>query len=644
MDNYQVTILPENKIIPVAKGANLISAVKSAGIDIESPCGGRGTCGKCAVKVISGIYEIRNDTHLQQELKDDGYVPACQTRVNSDMVIEVPEFSRLMRHKVELTGKKTRFGSDHDYLAINGLNPLSRKYFIELKKPDLSDCMNDLDRLKAALEKEYGLKDVRIGLSIIRKLPEAVRAGDWKLTITVVNIEGTNEVVCIEPGKSAKPAYGLAVDLGTTTVAASLIDLDKGISAENAGTYNKQASYGSDVISRIVYADENKKGVEELQKAAVDTVNELIEEIVAKSGLKKGDISIMVLGGNTVMTHMLLGITASYLRLEPYIPGAVSFPAVKAHQLDIAINPEAPIITIPGVASYVGGDITAGILAAMLTHSEKLTLFIDIGTNGELVLGNSDWLVTCSCSAGPAFEGSGISSGMRAMAGAIDWIEIDRNDFEVRCRAIADKKPIGICGSGLIYSISEMMDAGIIDRAGQINEKVPTKRIRNGSEGPEYVLVYAGESGSGHDIAITQSDIKNILRAKGAIFAGIRTMLQEVQLKIDDIERVYIAGGFGNYINIEDAINIGLLPDLPTERFEYVGNSCIQGTILTMLCRKAYGEAVDIAGKMTYLELSAGNLFMDEFVSALFIPHTDLSLFGRNVPMVNEAANMGDFQ
>lgn len=627
MDIYQVTVLPENISVSVQKGTNLLAAVKEAGIDIASPCGRQGTCGKCAVKVIGGICKTEEAVHFPTDLKSAGYIPACQAMVEADLVIEVPHSSRLSRQKVVLSSQKTKFSREHDYFADNRMDPISRKYFIKLEKPALPDSMNDLDRLKTSLFKEYGLENLQIGLECLKKLPEAIRTSNWQLTATLADMNGVDEIIGLEPGKSGKPALGLAVDLGTTTVVVSLLKLENGTVLDKAGSYNKQAAYGSDVISRIVYTDETPNGLNIMQQAVIDTVNELAEGLLAKNGLEQRDISSMAVGGNTVMTHLFLGVPATYLRLEPYVPGAIRFPAVKAKQLGIAINPEAPIVSIPSVASYVGGDITAGVLATMLTHSEELTLFIDIGTNGELVLGNSDWMVTCSCSAGPAFEGSGISCGMRAMDGAIDRIEIDCESLEVRCRTIGDCKPLGICGSGLIYSLSEMMEAGIIDRAGQINESIPSRRIRRGSEGPEYVLVFAEDSGSGQDILVTGSDIKNLLRAKGAIFAGIRTMLQEVQLSVADIDRVYIAGGFGNYINITDAINIGLLPDLPVEKYEYVGNSCIQGAMLVLLCRSAYREAVEISGRMTYLELSAGNLFMEEFVSAMFIPHTDLSLF-----------------
>lgn len=626
MKEYSVTILPENSIVHVAGGTNLLIAAKQAGVDIESPCGGNGTCGKCAVKILEGDPGVVDFSHLPDEMKIMGLVPACKIKVNGDMVVEVPGFSRLTKHKVVLGTKKTRFGRENDYFSFNPINPLAKKLYISLDRPAPDDCMNDLDRLKIALTREYGISNTEIRLTGLRQLPHALRKGNWEITVTVVATGALTEIVRVEPGKSTRPAYGLAVDIGTTTVVVNLLDLDKGVILGRSGTYNKQSVYGSDVISRIIYTEENADGAGLLQKAVISTINQLTDELLVTHGVKREEIVVMVCAGNTVMMHLIMKLSASYLRLEPYVPGAVSFPTIKACELGLSINPDASIVSVPSVASYVGGDITAGVLATLINRSDKLTLFIDVGTNGELVLGNSDWLVTCSCSAGPAFEGSGISCGMRAMDGAIDWIEIDRNTFEVRCRTIEDTKPLGICGSGLIYSLSEMMDAGIIDRAGQITAK-KSLRLREGSGGMEYVLVYAEESGTGQDIVITEGDIKNLLRAKGAIFAGIRTMLQQLQLDLGSIERVYIAGGFGNYINITDAINIGMLPDLPAEKYEYVGNSCIQGAMLVLLCREALLEAHELAAKMTYIELSVGNLFMDEFVSAVFIPHTDLSLF-----------------
>ena len=631
MKEYSVTILPENTIVHVACGTNLLMAAKKAGVDIESPCGGNGTCGKCAVKVVEGDPGAVDVSHLPDEFREMGLVPACKLKVNGDMVVEVPGFSRLTKHKVVLGTRKTRFGRENDYFSYNPVNPLAKKLHIKLEEPVSSDCTNDLDRLKTAVYKEYGIENIEIRLSGLRQLSHALRQGNWEITVTAVSTGDRTEIIRVEPGKSSRPAYGMAVDIGTTTVVVNLLDLEKGAIIGRSGTYNKQSVYGSDVISRIIYSEENNDGAGLLQKAVISTINQLTDELLVTYGVKREEISVMVCAGNTVMMHLFMKVPASFLRLEPYVPGAVGFPEVRAGELGLSINPDAVIVSLPSIASYVGGDITAGVLATLINRSDKLTLFIDVGTNGELVLGNSDWLVTCSCSAGPAFEGSGISCGMRAMEGAIDWIEIDRETLEASCRTIGETKPQGICGSGLIYSLSEMMDAGIIDRAGQIIGQ-KSSGLREGPGGTEYVLVYAENSGSGQDIVITEGDIKNLLRAKGAIFAGIRTMLQQLQLDVDYIERVYIAGGFGNHINITDAVNIGMLPDLPAEKYEYVGNSCIQGAMLVLLCREALLEAEELAARMTYIELSAGNLFMDEFISAVFIPHTDLNLFPSVIP------------
>jgi len=627
MESYTVTILPENRKVRVVEGTNLMLAAFKAELNIDSSCGGQGTCGKCAVKVISGSVEDDVDGSLPQELKDEGYVLACLVKVTGNMIIEIPQFSRLTKHKVLLTGKHTKYSKENDYFTWNKMDPLTKKAFIKLKAPELYDGLNDLDRLKSVLMKEKNYKNLKISLECLGKLPNVVRNGTWEVTATITQTGKTAEIIDVEPGRSKIPAYGIAVDIGTTTVVALLIELEHGKVIDKEGTYNKQSAYGSDIISRIVYTDENENGLSLLQNAVIGTINELVDKLAIRNNLKSIDISTMVCAGNTVMTHFLMKVPATYLRLEPYIPAATKFPTVKAKEINININPAANVVTLPSVASYVGGDISAGVLATMFTHSDKLTLFIDIGTNGELVLGNSNWLVTCSCSAGPAFEGSGITCGMRAMDGAIKWIEIDRDSFEVKFEVIGNVNPMGICGSGLIYSLSEMMRAGVIDRAGKIFDNKTTNRVRIGSEGTEFVLVFADESGTGYDIVLTDGDIKNLLRAKASIFAGIRTMLQQMNLDVNDVSRVYIAGGFGNYMNIVDSISIGLLPDLPVEKFEYVGNSCIQGAMIGLLHKEALKEVQKIADKMTYIELSIGNTFMEEFISALFIPHTDIELF-----------------
>ena len=606
---YRVTFLPDNVGITVEEGTSLLEAARLAGIDLVNPCGGKGTCGKCAVRIVSGE-------------PGKGDVLSCAENVHGDVTVEIPERSRMGKHKVLLS--ESRISGDK-FWNTHTLNPVARKYHLTIPEPTLTDNINDLDRLKKALKNNYKIEDADISTRCLRMLPETIRRGGFEITVTAVTLKKRCEIIAVEPGKAVKPAYGAAIDIGTTTVAAAILNLETGEIVDQEGSYNKQASYGADVITRIIYADENDDGLTALKSAAVDTINGLLEIMLERNGLNADDIVCMVCGGNTVMTHLFLGVAPTYLRLEPYVPAAVSFPAVKADEMGVRIYPDAPLLTIPSVASYVGGDITAGLFATVPAYAEDISLFIDVGTNGELALGNCDWLVTCSCSAGPAFEGSGVSSGMRAMKGAIDRVEIDRDSLEASYRVIDGAKPVGICGSGLICAISEMRGAGIIDRAGKIQTERKSGNVRVGQE-PEYLLV-SKEDGGGGDIVITESDVKNLLRAKAAIFAGIRTMLAQVQMDISDIANIYIAGGFGKFINITDAVRIGMLPDLPVEKYEYVGNSCLRGAMQGLLSLEALTEMEVLAGRMTYIELSIGNQFMEEFISALFIPHTDLSLF-----------------
>jgi uncharacterized 2Fe-2S/4Fe-4S cluster protein (DUF4445 family) len=393
-----------------------------------------------------------------------------------------------------------------------------------------------------------------------------------------------------------------------------------------ASTYNPQVRCGEDIISRIVYATEGN-GLEELQKLVVEAVNGLLEQITEKKKIDPEKIDNIVISGNTTMTHLFYGIDPAYIREEPYIPTATFFPLMRTRALGLNINDFGVIYAMPCVASYVGGDITSGILASRLYKKPELSLFIDIGTNGEIVVGNSDWMVTAACSAGPAFEGGGVKYGMRAMDGAIEKVEIDPATLDAKLAVIGYTPPIGICGSGMIDAIAEMFLTGIIDQKGKINLEANTSRVRVGDTGPEYVLCWAAESGIEKDIALTEPDIDNIVRTKGAIYAGFSTLLKEVGYGFKDVKKVYIAGGFGNYLDVERAITIGLLPDLPVEKFEFLGNTSIMGAYMALLSKNLRKDVEDIAKKMTYMELSVSRSFMDEYVSALFLPHTNTDEF-----------------
>lgn len=643
MPNFSVQFFPDNKQVTIVENESLFHAIAAAEIPLKASCGGKGTCNRCKVLIKEGRVKSVATGKLTEEEQKQGYVLACQSFPESDLVVEIPEESKLGEHQVVLddssdSGGKALNGEqagtgilseDTGRCAEGACIPLYKKVQLEIPEPTLSDTEDDLGRLIRSIRKETGIEHLRPNLDTLRTLPQVLRQAGWKVTVSLAEGKGYKaiEITGVEPGHNDKKYYGLAVDIGTTTVVAQLVDLESGRTEGVKGTYNRQAVFGDDVISRIVYANEYRDGLRELQKAVVGTINDLIEELVREQKIKPTDIRVVVCAGNTTMTHLFLGLDPTHIRLEPYTPVANNIPAVRAYRAGLKIYPQAWVQCIPGIASYVGGDITSGVLITGMAFSDELTLFIDIGTNGEMVLGNKEWLISCACSAGPAFEGGGIRHGMRAMRGAIEHVKIALGGSDVSYATVGEAPPLGICGSGLIDSIAGLYKAGIIDRSGNFISGGGTPRVRDSDEGKEFVLAWAGESGRMADITLSEAEVKNLIRSKAAVYAGIRSMLQMVGLPVEAIDRVVIAGGFGRYINIRDAINIGLLPDMPLEKYIYVGNSSVKGARMALLSRQARDEIEDIASKMTYLELSVGNIFMEEFVSALFIPHTDLSLF-----------------
>ncbi len=603
-----VTILPDDRVLEVESGSLLLQACFSQGVAIDSPCGGRGTCKKCRV-IVDGKEDL-----------------ACKVIVDRDMSVEIPEDSRLQKQQVLLD--KPGEGLRALKWELKALNPIAQRITLRLDMPTLDENTNDLDRVRIALRKHFGA-DSLISLNALQRLPEVMREQNGVITATMVFNGRFWKMIEIVSGEAQRPLCGLAIDIGTTTVAISLVNLETGVELAKRGRYNLQSVFGSDVISRMIYAEEKgDDGLQQLHKASIDTINELIEGLLEATELQRTDIKAAVVAGNTVMTHFFMGVSPKYLRLEPYIPAAIEFPSAQARRLNLGIHPDAFVMTMPNVASYVGGDITAGVLATGLHEIQgDIALFLDIGTNGELVLGNAEWMMTCACSAGPAFEGSGIACGMRAMDGAINAVEIDPDTWEPRLSTIAQQPPAGICGSGLIDVLAKMRAAGVIDRSGLFNRKAETSRLRFLDGEAFYILAYAGEYGNDKEIFLSEDDAKNILRAKGAVFAGIKVMLDNAGLDFSAIDRVIIAGGFGSFINVSDAIEIGLLPDIDEAKFSYVGNRSLHGALELLLDRAKIHSCRDIANGMTYLELSNGNHFMEEFVSAMFIPHTDLSLF-----------------
>lgn len=628
MPNFNIRFLPDEIEVQIEPTETVLRAAEKAGIAVKSACGGGGSCGRCAVIVKGGKVTVGQTAKLTKEQIAQGWVLACQVNPLTDLTVEIPVDSRLSQHQVLTDNRGDRGLLQEAALKEQELtgHPLFWRVDVQLEPPTLTEAFDDLSRLYTELRRQTGIQNLHIGLQTLKKLASTLRQGEWRAAVYLAESSGHTEIADILPANATEKFYGLAIDIGTTTVAVYLVDLATGEIIGSKGGYNKQAKYGDDVITRIVHAVEEENGLAELHQAVIRTINELIDGLVKEYKISKDLIKSVVVASNTTMSHLFLGIEPTYIRLEPYIPTVNSIPLVRAAELGLNINPMAFVHSLPNIASYVGGDITSGALVTGMAHSEKLTLFIDIGTNGEMVLGNSDWLIACSCSAGPAFEGGGIKYGMRAMHGAIERLRI-LPGYNVECDTIGHGKPIGVCGSGLIDCIATLREAGIIDRTGKISSELEISRIRDSEEGPEFVLVWANDSGVGEDITISENDIKNLIRSKGAIFAGIRVMLGMVDMPVEAIDEILIAGGFGNYLNIHDAMTIGLLPDMPVEKYKFIGNSSLKGAYMCLMSHNARHAVEEIARKMTYLELSVGNAFLDEFVSALFLPHTDLSLF-----------------
>ncbi len=625
---HTVTFLPDNVTVDVDDNINLFKVVKAAGVYVLSSCGGKGNCGKCKVVVKEGTLESgKSASYLTAEEQAHGYVLACHSRVTSDLVVEIPPESRMQaKHKIA-TGAKTDELLKLMKQAGGCLESRITRIYLEISPPTIDDNISDFERVRRAIDGAgFNTTNLHMNYMMLSKLPHVLRESKWKVTATVFNVGEVLELLNLLPGNVVRQRYGAAVDIGTTTVVVYLVDMTNGHIVGTASTYNSQVKCGDDVITRIVYATE-RNGLRELQSLVVDSISDMLRDLAEKNGVAPGMIDYMVVAGNTTMEHLFYGIDPAYIREEPYIPAATFFPPIRGKSVGLSIDPQAIIYSVPNVASYVGGDITAGVLVSQIHKQDAVSLFIDVGTNGEIVLGNRDWLVTAACSAGPCFEGSGIKFGMRAMEGAIEEVEIDPRTYEVNYQVIGDVKPIGICGSGMIDILAEMYLNGVIDQKGKIREEIKTKRIRRGESGLEFVLAWRVENAINKEIVITEVDLDNLIRAKAAIYAGFATLLSHMGMGFGDIQKLYIAGGFGRYIDIERAITIGMLPDLPVEKFQFLGNTSIMGAYYALLCDRLRHEAEDIAKKMTYIELSVSRSFMDEYMSALFLPHTNLDAF-----------------
>jgi uncharacterized 2Fe-2S/4Fe-4S cluster protein (DUF4445 family) len=625
-----VIFKPSAKVVEVEVGTLLADAAVEAGVDLNLPCGGQGRCGRCRVKVEHGAISHRSGVRLTSAELEEGWALGCQTVIKGDAVVLIPE-----QEKVEIEFGAKTVGAERVALAAQftgKLDPGVGRVHVAIEPPSLDDQTSDWDRLLRELSLKHDIHHVTASLPMLRTLARDLRESEWDVTAVLdmgdpaINSCAQPRLIDLLPGDQSKRCYGIAIDIGTTTNVIYLVDLVTGRVLDRASAYNAQISAGEDVISRVIFS-QKRDGLQRLQKMVLKTLNGLLEDLTSRNQIPARQISKAVVTGNTIMIQLFLALDPRAIREMPFIPTVSQPIPVTAEEIGLNINPQATVDCLPVVGAYVGADITAGILASGMYDTDALTLFIDVGTNGEIVLGNRDWLITCACSAGPAFEGSGVRHGMRATAGAIEEIWIDHRTFEPTYLTIGQLPARGICGSGMIGLLAEMFITGIVDKGGKIRRDLPTPRVRVGDHGGEYVVVWANQSGIGTDIVLNEVDIENLLRTKGAIFAGFSVLVQSVGLELADVEQVLIAGAFGQYINVEKAIQIGLLPDMPWDRFQYLGNTSVLGSFYSLMSRPMRREVIEIAKRMTYLELSADNTFYDQFMSALFLPHTDITAF-----------------
>ena len=624
---------PDNIDIAVEEGANLLEAAIAAGVHINASCGGAGVCGTCKVLIKQGQVESTRTEKISAEEYEQGLRQACQSRIITDLVVGIPVESRL--ETAVLDRERVGVIQPLEALATGWrFKPPLSKLFVELPPPTLKDNTGDLSRLLRGIKQRYDLSNMSVDFGVVKKLAKVLRDSHWKVTVTTLITAAkprTKEwrrprVIHIEPGDTREKHYSLAFDIGTTGVRGQLLDLNRGKVLAAGLDYNGQISYGEDVISRIAYC-QKPGGLRKLQQAIVATINGITGELEAQSQVDVKYVGHIILAGNTTMTQILLGLDPKYIRLAPYIPVANFFPPVRADSLGIKVGKQVYLFTFPSVASYVGGDIVSGIVGSGVYQRKKLTLYMDIGTNGEIVIGNSDWMVTASCSAGPAFEGGGVKYGMIATNGAIEDFDINPSNFEPVINTIGGTKPKGICGSGLINIVAGLLEVGVIGQNGKFNTNLRTKRIRKGSDGYEYVLAWAPETQIGKDIAITEVDIDNLTRAKAAMYAGCQTLVKSVGISCSDLEQVIIAGAFGSNIDIEKSIIIGLLPDIPRDRFIFIGNGSLLGARLTSFSRDLLDDARRVANMMTNFELSVNVNFMNNYTASLFLPHPNAEEF-----------------
>ena len=622
-------------------GDNLLELARRANVAIDAPCSGNGSCGKCRVKLIEGQLDSFKSRHISDEEYNAGWRLSCNAKVLTDCVVWVPDIASAYQSRMktaDLSSPKeiAIFEECQRDLQASGIDFTNsfRSVVITMAEPTLDDTMPDIERFTWAVQEALGVEKVKVPFAVMVKLASTLREFNWNVCVKGQLQDGAFQ--CMEVCDPADTKIvGCAIDIGTTTVTMVLVDLTNGKILAKGSSGNGQIRYGADVINRIIEQG-RPGGKKKLQDAIVkETLNPIIANLCKSADLNARSILQLCVAANTTMNHLFVGVDAEPVRMEPYIPSFFGWEGLLAGDLKLPANPLAPVIIAPNIGSYVGGDITAGTLAAGLWDKDEMSLFIDLGTNGELVFGNRDFLMSCACSAGPAFEGGDISCGMRATDGAVEACTIDKETMDPTLTIVGDEgqKCVGICGSGIIDIISELFRTGIINAQGKfVREGDRVRRDQHGMG--RYVLAFAEESETGREVSINEVDIDNFIRAKGAIFSAIDTLLKSVDMDVEMIDHVYVAGGIGSGINMKNAVNIGMLPDVDLSKYSYIGNSSLTGAYAMVLSDQANEKCHEVGANMTYLELSTYPGYMDSFVAACFIPHTDRNLFPNSVQEV----------
>jgi len=615
-----VTFLPSYRKILVDPGTTILDAARQAAFQMNVVCGGQGKCGKCVVFVKAGEVSFDREKFgrffTEEELEGGGCL-SCQAGILSDLQVLIPENTLIQEQKIliESLGMETAF------------SPSVWKYALELEAPTLDDPSPDLTRLLWGIQKKGGpvVEKIYAPLEVLHFIPRVLRESGWRVTGTVALVPGGYRLINVEKGDTTARLYGAAVDLGTTTIVVYLRSLVDGKVLGVASNYNRQISCGEDILSRVNFA--RKGGLPKLQALAAESINLALRSAANSAGIDLDDVYEVVVSGNTIMTHILMGMDPAYMIEEPYVPVVRRYLTASAHRLGIAVHASAGVFIFPAVSDFIGGDIVADILACGMADQEEVSLMVDIGTNFEVVLGNREWMFACAGAAGPALEGGEVLFGMRANPGAIERISLDMDTLEPKYETINRVRPKGICGSGLIDLLAELLRACVIDRTGRINTGIRNGRIRMGAHHPEFVVAWKEETGIGKDIVITETDVKSLIMSKASVLAACFILMNQAGIGRDAVRNVYFSGAFGNYLNKENAILIGLVPEVPVERVKNIGNGAVEGANIALINRKMRKRLDEIARTVAYIELNAEPAFMDEYTRACFLPHTDLSLF-----------------